>query len=75
MGIDDADRGQLVAAAIRLPEGADAPDPDELHAALRKRLSAYKVPKRDLVLADPDVPMLTTGKLDSKTLKAMFADG
>lgn len=72
VGLDDAERGQLVAAAIRVPDGDDPPDTDELRTGLRVRLSAYKVPKRYLVVADADVPMLTTGKLDTKSLKAMF---
>ena len=72
IGIDDADRGQLVAAAVRVPSGQDPPDEDVLRAALRERISAFKVPKRFLFLADEDVPMLSTGKLDSSSLKAMF---
>ena len=48
VGVDDPDRGQVVAAAFRVPRGQDPPDPDELRAALRTRLSAYKVPQRYL---------------------------
>jgi acyl-CoA synthetase (AMP-forming)/AMP-acid ligase II len=72
VGIDDADRGQVVAAALRVPRGQSAPDPDELRVALRKRLSAYKVPQRYLTLADEDVPMLSSGKLDARALKERF---
>jgi acyl-CoA synthetase (AMP-forming)/AMP-acid ligase II len=72
VGIDDAERGQLVAAAIRAPRGQAAPDPALLRAALRDRLSAYKVPKRFLVLADDEVPMLSSGKLDARALKDLF---
>ena len=46
VGIDDPERGQLVAAAVRVPRGQEPPDADELRAALRERLSAYKVPQR-----------------------------
>jgi acyl-CoA synthetase (AMP-forming)/AMP-acid ligase II len=73
VGIDDAERGQVVAAAIRLPRGGDTPDTDELRVALRKQLSAYKVPQRFLFLADDDVPMLSSGKLDARALKEKFA--
>ena len=73
VGVDDPDRGQVVAAAVRVPRGQDAPDTDELRAALRKRLSAYKVPQRYLVLADDEVPMLSSGKLDARALKERFA--
>jgi acyl-CoA synthetase (AMP-forming)/AMP-acid ligase II len=69
VGIDDAERGQVVAAAIRTREPVAEAD---LHAALRERLSAYKVPKRYLFLADEDVPMLSSGKLDGRALKGMF---
>src|SRR5206468_792631 len=40
VGVDDQDRGQLVAAALRVPPGQQAPDTGELRTALRKRLSA-----------------------------------
>ena len=66
VGIDDPERGQLVAAAIRLPSGHAAPDADALRVGLRTKLSAYKVPQRYLVVADDDVPMLSSGKLDAR---------
>jgi acyl-CoA synthetase (AMP-forming)/AMP-acid ligase II len=69
VGIDDPDRGQRVAAAIV----SDRPvDVDTLKALLRERLSAYKVPKEFVVLAEGDVPMLSSGKLDLRALKALF---
>lgn len=74
VGIDDAERGQLVAAAVRVPRDQGAPDTGELRAALRTRLSAYKVPRRFLVLADDEVPMLSSGKLDTRALKERFRD-
>jgi acyl-CoA synthetase (AMP-forming)/AMP-acid ligase II len=73
VGIEDRERGQLVVAALRVPRGQDAPDLDELRAALRTRLSAYKVPRRVLVLADDEVPMLSSGKLDARALKELFS--
>ena len=73
VGIDDADRGQLVVAAVRLPVGESEPDHDELVRSLRERLSAYKVPKRFVFLADADVPMMSSGKLDARALKALLA--
>ena len=48
VGVDDPDRGQVVAAALRVPGDQEPPDTDELRASLRKRLSAYKVPQRYL---------------------------
>jgi acyl-CoA synthetase (AMP-forming)/AMP-acid ligase II len=72
VGLEDAERGQVVAAALRLPDGRPAPDLDELRSALRSRLSAYKVPRRYLVLAEDDVPMLSSGKLDAVGLRQRF---
>jgi acyl-CoA synthetase (AMP-forming)/AMP-acid ligase II len=72
IGLDDPERGQLVAAAIRVPRGQQAPDPDDLHTALRARLSAYKVPRRVLMLPDDEVPMMSSGKLDARALKERF---
>jgi acyl-CoA synthetase (AMP-forming)/AMP-acid ligase II len=74
VGIDDPDRGQLVAAALRVPRVEDTPDTDELRTALRMRLSAYKVPQRFLALADDEVPMLSSGKLDARALKERFRE-
>ncbi len=73
VGIDDPERGQLVAAAVRVPRDREPPAVDALRAALRSRLSAYKVPQRYLVLADDDVPMLSSGKLDARALKERFS--
>ena len=71
LGLPDPDRGEVVAAAIRVP-GDGAVDLDELRAALAARLSAYKVPRRFLLLADDEVPMLSSGKLDTRALRARF---
>jgi acyl-CoA synthetase (AMP-forming)/AMP-acid ligase II len=73
VGVDDPERGQVVAAALRVRAGQEPPDTDALRAELRVRLSAYKVPQRYLVLADDDVPMLSSGKLDARSLKEHFA--
>jgi acyl-CoA synthetase (AMP-forming)/AMP-acid ligase II len=75
VGIDDPVRGQLVAAAVRLPAGRPAPDAKELRRQLRSRLSAYKVPQRMAFLADADVPMLSSGKLDARALKDLLGAG
>ncbi len=72
IGVDDADRGQIVAAAIRVPPDRPGLDTDALRTELRARLSAYKVPKRFLVLADDQVPMMSSGKLDARALKELF---
>jgi len=62
-----------VAAAVRLPRGRPPPDTDELQATLRTKLSAYKVPQRWLVIADDEVPVLSSGKLDNRALRDLLA--
>ena len=69
VGIDDTDRSQQVAAAIVSDEPVDL---EALKRVLRERLSSYKVPKTFLVLAKDDVPMMSSGKLDLRALKALF---
>lgn len=75
VGLEDAERGQVVVAALRVPEGEEGPDPDELRNALRDRLSAYKVPRRFVLLAEDEVPMLSSGKLDAEGLKDLLVGG
>jgi acyl-CoA synthetase (AMP-forming)/AMP-acid ligase II len=72
VGVEDQARGELVVAAVRVPRGATGPDPEALRAALRERLSAYKVPRRVVLLADDEVPMLSSGKLDGPALKELL---
>jgi len=74
IGIADDARGQIVAAAIRLPAGRVV-DVDELRGALAARLSAYKVPRRFLLIADDAVPLLSSGKLDRSALEVLFRAG
>ena len=74
VGIDDETRGQVVAAMIRVPSGQDRPGADELRARLRTRLSAYKVPRRIVFAADAEVPMMSSGKVDLRALKARLSD-
>jgi acyl-CoA synthetase (AMP-forming)/AMP-acid ligase II len=71
VGLDDAARGQVVAAAVRVPRGHSI-DPDELRHALAGQLSAYKVPRRVVLLADDEVPVLSSGKIDVAALKEVL---
>jgi acyl-CoA synthetase (AMP-forming)/AMP-acid ligase II len=72
VGLGDPARGQLVAAAIRIPPGEATPIVHELRKSLRSRLSAYKVPQHILFLSDADVPMLSSGKLDARALRELL---
>lgn len=68
VGIPDPERGELVAAVVVGP-GLD-------EAALRERLmvelSAYKIPKRFLALPRTEIPLLSSGKVDTQHLKKLF---
>jgi acyl-CoA synthetase (AMP-forming)/AMP-acid ligase II len=73
LGVADPERDQVVAAVI-LAEPDTAPDVDALRSELRTRLSAYKVPRRFLVLAPADLPMLSSGKPDLTAIEELFDD-
>jgi acyl-CoA synthetase (AMP-forming)/AMP-acid ligase II len=70
LGLPDAQRGQIVAAVV--VDATTALDDDALHAALRERLSAYKVPRRILRLRMAEVPMLSSGKPDMPRVVECF---
>jgi acyl-CoA synthetase (AMP-forming)/AMP-acid ligase II len=72
LGLPDPERGQLVAAALRVPAGAQPPDIAELRASLRETLSAYKVPTLIVPMPDDEVPILSSGKLDAHALTALL---
>jgi acyl-CoA synthetase (AMP-forming)/AMP-acid ligase II len=69
IGIDDPERDQVVAAAI---VSDDPVDVDALEGLLRERLSSYKIPRVFLVLAEGEVPMMSSGKLDRRALEERF---
>jgi acyl-CoA synthetase (AMP-forming)/AMP-acid ligase II len=68
VGLPDAKRGQLVAAAIVGPGFDEA----ALRERLRDELSTYKIPKRFLALPRTDIPLLSSGKVDTQQLKKLF---
>jgi len=74
VGIDHPTKGQVVAAAIRIPAGRPVPDSDEIRLKLRVRLSAYKVPRLMLMVSEADIPMMSSGKLDLRALKERFRE-
>jgi acyl-CoA synthetase (AMP-forming)/AMP-acid ligase II len=72
IGLPDADKGEVVAAAVVVESGEDA-DPEELIAMARRELSAFKVP-RHIVLVDEDaIPMTATGKVRRADLRKLVA--
>ena len=71
IGIPDAERGQVVGAVV-LAEAEQDVDLDRIRQDLRSRLSAYKMPRRFLVVTPDDLPMLSTGKPDLRRIVASF---
>ncbi|OMC44830.1 class I adenylate-forming enzyme family protein [Mycobacterium sp. IS-1264] len=68
VGIPDAERGELVAAVVvqpNLDEGA-------LRERLRAELSAYKIPRRFAALTRAEIPLLSSGKVDTQRLRKLF---
>jgi acyl-CoA synthetase (AMP-forming)/AMP-acid ligase II len=68
VGVPDAKRGELVAAVV-VGSGFDEA---ALCERLREELSAYKIPKRFLALPRTELPMLSSGKVDTRQLKKLF---
>jgi acyl-CoA synthetase (AMP-forming)/AMP-acid ligase II len=71
LGVDDEERGQIVAAAVVVPAGQRL-DEAELRSRLAERLSAYKVPRRLRPFAEGTIPMMSSGKIDARALKALL---
>jgi acyl-CoA synthetase (AMP-forming)/AMP-acid ligase II len=68
VGIPDAERGELVGAVIVQPHLDEA----VLRERLKDELSSYKIPKRFLSLPRAAVPLLSSGKVDTRQLKKLF---
>jgi acyl-CoA synthetase (AMP-forming)/AMP-acid ligase II len=72
VGVDDAEWGQQVAAAIVLRQGTKLSEAD-LSAFCRERLAGYKLP-RLMVFVDA-LPQTTSGKIRRAAVKDLFAGG
>ena len=73
VGIEDADRGQSVEAAIVLEAGERVGE-EELRGRLRSELSAYKVPRHIVSYAPGRLPFTDTGKIDKLRLARILAE-
>ncbi|OBG93122.1 AMP-dependent synthetase, partial [Mycobacterium sp. E136] len=73
LGIDDPRRGEQVCAVV-VPTAAGI-DVEALAAHTRAHLSAYKVPGRWVLASSEQIPILSSGKFDRRSLSAMIADG
>ena len=71
VGIQDAERGEAVAAVV-VPTPGAAVDAEHLREHLRTTLSAYKVPRSWLVVDEEKIPRLPSGKPDKRSLRHWF---
>jgi acyl-CoA synthetase (AMP-forming)/AMP-acid ligase II len=68
VGIPDTERGELVGAVVVGPSF----DQSALRERLRHELSAYKIPKRFIAVSAAEVPLRSSGKIDTQQLKRLF---
>jgi fatty-acyl-CoA synthase len=73
VGIADEKWGEQVGAVIRLREGATAPDPAELRAWCRERISAHKTPTHWYFIEA--YPMTPSGKIQKFVLREQIESG
>ena len=71
-GIADADRGQLVVAAV-VPRTGHALDAEGLRGRLKADLSAYKVPRHIWVCRKEELPFTDSGKIRKPALAERMA--
>jgi len=71
VGLADAERGQLVHAAIVLQSGEPATG-EELRARLKSELSAYKIPRAFHFYSHEKLPFTDSGKIDKRALIALI---
>jgi fatty-acyl-CoA synthase len=72
VGVPDAAKGEIVAAAIEPREGA-APTADAILAFCRERLASYKVPARLSFRSTAEFPRTATGKIHKPGLREELA--
>ena len=72
-GVPDEKWGEIVAAFLRLAEGAQRPSDDELKAFVRERLSPQKTPAHWVWVEE--FPLTGSGKIQKFALAESFAKG
>ena len=70
-GVPDPQRDEVLAAVIVPEAGRDAVGGGRLHVC-RTALAAYKVPRLVRFVAEHELPLTTTGKLQKNRLAATF---
>ena len=71
VGVPDAVRDEVIGAVIITEPGA-APDEAEIKSRLKEDLAAYKMPRRFCFVAERDLPLTTTGKVQKTKLPDLF---
>ncbi|TDO14165.1 acyl-CoA synthetase (AMP-forming)/AMP-acid ligase II [Mycobacterium sp. BK086] len=71
LGLPDPGRGQLVAAAVLVPDGGTF-DEAAVRDRLKTELSSYKIPRRFATLRPDELPLRSSGKVDLARLAAVF---
>ncbi|WKG05430.1 class I adenylate-forming enzyme family protein [Mycolicibacterium sp. HK-90] len=71
LGLPDIERGQIVAAVV-VTDPPTGFDQEAVRRALRLRLSAYKVPRRFATVRREELPVLSSGKVDTTALAGLF---
>jgi acyl-CoA synthetase (AMP-forming)/AMP-acid ligase II len=71
VGLPDAQRGQLVAAAVVPRDGVEL-DFAAIEEELRRRLSSYKVPRAYVAITRDEVPMLFSNKVARRQIEALL---
>ena len=72
IGMPDRRLGEMVVLCAVKEEGRDTTE-DEVRAAMREKLAAYKVPRRVLFFAIEDYPLTSTGKVKDQELRELAA--
>ncbi len=72
VGLPDKQRGQVVVAAVVANDGATL-DFATIETTLRRRLSAYKVPRAYFQIERDEVPLLHSNKVARREIAAMIA--
>ncbi len=72
VGIPDAERGQLLVAAVVPRDGVEL-DTQRLHTQLKQRLSSFKVPREYVIFSREEVPMLHSNKVARRQIEKIIA--
>ncbi|ODR10031.1 AMP-binding protein [Mycobacterium sherrisii] len=74
VGLPDPRRGQLVAVVVVVVVRDEAATLDmaALCERLESELSAYKIPRRFVTVSRADVPLRSSGKVDTRRLRELF---